>query len=57
MYVEKSFGLLFNLKKENKNNDSELKVYMRVTVNGNYGEISTKRKCHPRDWRLTENSQ
>ena len=55
--MEKSFGLLFNLKKENKNNDSELKVYSRVTVNGNYGEISTKRKCHPRDWRLTENSQ
>ena len=51
--MEKSFGLLFHLKKENKNNDSELKVYMRVTVNGNYCEISTKRKCHPRDWNVS----
>jgi len=51
--MEKSFGLLFHLKKENKNTDCELKVYMRVTVNGNYCEISTKRKCHPRDWNVS----
>ena len=51
--MEKSFGLLFHLKKENKNDDCELKVYMRVTVNGNYCEISTKRKCHSRDWNVS----
>ena len=53
MYLEKSFGLFFHLKKENRKDDHELRVYMRVTVNGRYCEFSTKRKCDPRNWNVT----
>ena len=48
--MDKSFGLLFHLKKENKNYDAQLTVYMRITVDGNYCEISTKRKCSSSSW-------
>jgi len=48
--MDKSFGLLFHLKKENKNYDDQLTVYMRITVDGSYCEISTKRKCSSSSW-------
>ena len=50
--MEKSFGLFFHLKKENKNQKGELPVYIRITVNGIYCEISTKRKCNPDKWNI-----
>ena len=50
--MEKSFGLFFHLKKENKNHKGELPVYIRITVNGIYCEISTKRKCNPDKWNI-----
>lgn len=51
--MDKSFGLLFHLKKENKNYDGQLTVYMRITVDGTYCEISTKRKCSSNHWNAT----
>lgn len=45
--MEKSFGLLFHLKKNAKLDERKLTVYMRITVDGYYCEISTKRKCEP----------
>ena len=48
--MDKTFGLLFHLKKENKNYDDQLTVYMRITVDGSYCEISTKRKCSSSSW-------
>ncbi|MDQ6843932.1 MAG: hypothetical protein M3Z92_06210 [Bacteroidota bacterium] len=34
--MEKSFGLFFYLKKENRSDDNKLKVYMRITGNQEY---------------------
>ena len=53
MYMEKSFGLFFHLKKENKGDNQKLKVYMRITVNGRHCEISTKRKCNQQNWNVS----
>ena len=50
--MEKSFGLFFHLKKNKKTGEPELTVFMRVTVNGIYTEISTKRKCDPSKWNV-----
>lgn len=50
--MEKSFGLFFHLKKENKYNGEELPVYMRITVNGTRCEVSTKRKASPLNWNV-----
>jgi site-specific recombinase XerD len=51
--MEKSFGLFFHLKKDNKNQEGEQTVYMRITVNGLCCEISTKRKCSPDKWNVS----
>lgn len=48
--MEKSFGLFFHLKKNKINNPQELPIYMRITVNGSFCEISTKRQCNPAKW-------
>ncbi|MDP3667905.1 MAG: phage integrase SAM-like domain and Arm DNA-binding domain-containing protein [Sediminibacterium sp.] len=50
--MEKSFGLHFHLKKC-INNECEFPIYMRITVNGDYREISTKRKCDSTKWSVT----
>lgn len=49
--MEKSFGLHFHLKKC-INNEKEFPIYMRITVNGDYREISVKRKCDPDKWNV-----
>lgn len=49
--MEKSFGLHFHLKKC-INNENEFPIYMRITVNGDYREISVKRKCDPAKWNV-----
>ena len=49
--MEKSFGLHFHLKKDNYCK-GEIPVYMRVTVNGEFREISIKRKCDPLKWNV-----
>ncbi|MGI8581827.1 MAG: Arm DNA-binding domain-containing protein [Chitinophagaceae bacterium] len=51
--MEKSFGLFFHLKKENTNQEGEQTVYMRITINGLYCEINTKRKCSPDKWNVS----
>jgi site-specific recombinase XerD len=49
--MEKSFGLHFHLKKDNYCK-GEIPVYMRITVNGGFREISIKRKCDPLKWNV-----
>src|ERR1017187_4066810 len=50
--MEKSFGLLFYLKKRSSSDDDEIPIYIRVTANGVSSEISTKRKCDPTKWNV-----
>jgi len=51
--MEKSFGLFFHPKKTKDFIEGELPVYMRITVNGIFSEISTKRKCNPNNWNVS----
>jgi len=48
--MEKSFGLFFYLKKPKSYRDSDIPVYLRITVNGRAVDISTKSKCDPQKW-------
>ena len=48
--MERSFGLFFHLKKNGKKEEEKFTVYMRITIDGDYCEISTKRKCAPDKW-------
>lgn len=48
--IEKSFGLLFYLKKSSGNVKGPLPIYLRITVDGAFKEISTKRFCEPERW-------
>lgn len=48
--MEKSFGLFFHLKKNKKSEKDALTIYMRLTVDGVFCEISTKRKCPVDKW-------
>ncbi len=48
--MERSFGLLFYLKKRTGCMESELPVYIRITIDGKSKELSTKRKCNPKIW-------
>lgn len=48
--METSFGLLFYLKKNKTENLSEVPIYLRITIDKNSCEISTKRKCRPEMW-------
>ncbi len=48
--MEKSFGLLFYLKKPKNLKGEERPVYLRVTVNGISSEVCTKRKCDYSCW-------
>jgi len=50
--METSFGLLFHLKKSKIFKEGKLYIYMRITINGNSVEISTKRKCKPENWNV-----
>lgn len=51
--MEKSFGLLFYLKKPKNFKEGQRPVYIRITVNGISSEICTKRKCDYSDWNNT----
>ncbi len=48
--MERSFGLFFHLKKNAKTEKQMFTVYMRVTIDGDNCEISSKRKCEPEKW-------
>jgi hypothetical protein len=43
--LEKSFGLLYYLKQAKNQKDEKRYVYLRITVDGDRREISTKRQC------------
>jgi site-specific recombinase XerD len=53
--MEKSFGLLFFLKRPNNFRDCEMHVYMRITVDSISCDVSTKRKCSPEKWNANAN--
>ncbi|MEO7486310.1 MAG: site-specific integrase [Ferruginibacter sp.] len=50
--MEQSFGLLFFLRRNKGNDQSQQIVYMRITVDCKRSEISTKRKCNPACWHV-----
>ena len=50
--MEKSFGCFFYLKKRNKNEEGEIDIFLRITVDSAYSELSTKRKCFRANWNV-----
>ncbi len=48
--LEKSFGLLFYLKKPSYYRSGNMPIYLRITVDGIPKEVSTKRSCDPERW-------
>jgi len=48
--MDRSFGLFFFLKKPKGYRVGNRPVYIRITVNGNSSELSTKRECAPEKW-------
>ncbi len=48
--MEKSFGLLFFMRKPRGYKTGEIVISMRITVDGTAAEVSTKRKCDPVKW-------
>ena len=48
--LDKSFGLLFYLKKRNNYVKGPIPIYLRITVDGSTKELSTKRACEPNRW-------
>src|SRR4051812_24650115 len=50
VFMERSFGLFFFLKKPKGYQAGEMPVYIRITVNGNAFELSSKRRCLPDKW-------
>ena len=48
--MEKSFGLFFYLKKDQRTHNEEIPIYLRLTVDGVSCDISIKRKCDPGKW-------
>ncbi|MDF2188294.1 site-specific integrase [Paraflavitalea sp. CAU 1676] len=48
--MEKSFGLIFFIKKPKTATVSQYFVYMRITTNASYCDVSTKMKWDPTKW-------
>ena len=48
--LDKSFGLLFYLKKHKNYVKGEVPIYLRITVDGTLKELSLKRSCDPSRW-------
>jgi len=48
--LDKSFGLLFYLKKPKNYEKGDLPIYLRITVDGVPKELSVKRTCDPERW-------
>ncbi|WP_326982610.1 site-specific integrase [Chryseobacterium sp. MYb264] len=48
--MNKTFNLLFYLKKAKINTQGEAPIYMRITIDGKISEISTKRTVLPSKW-------
>jgi hypothetical protein len=50
--LEKSFSLLFYLKKPKNYLKGSMPIYLRITVDGIPKEISTGRQCDPDRWNV-----
>ena len=48
--MEKNFGCFFYLKKRNQNATGEIYIFLRITVDSNFVDLSTKRKCFTQAW-------
>ncbi len=48
--MDKSFGLLFFLRKVRHSSNGNHPIYLRITVDGGSKEISVKRKCGEEQW-------
>lgn len=48
--LDKSFGLLFYLKKPTNYVKGDIPIYLRITVDGGAKELSVKRNCDPAKW-------
>lgn len=48
--MNKTFNLLFYMKKNKIDSAGEAPVYLRITIDGKISEISTKRKVQPSKW-------
>ncbi|WAC11444.1 site-specific integrase [Dyadobacter pollutisoli] len=48
--LENSFGLFFYLKTTKNQKEGLRYVYLRITVDGKYIDLSTKRLCNPNRW-------
>jgi hypothetical protein len=48
--LEKSFGLLYYLKQTKNQKNENRYIYLRITVDGEHREISTKRQWIPDQW-------
>ncbi|GEN73927.1 site-specific integrase [Chryseobacterium lathyri] len=48
--MNKTFNLLFYIKKAKMNAQGEAPIYMRITIDGKISEISTKRTVQPSKW-------
>jgi len=48
--LEKSFGLMFFMRKPKNSLNGSYPIYVRITVDGKASELSTKRKCHTSSW-------
>lgn len=49
-HVNKTFNLLFYLKKAKINTQGKAHIYMRITIDGKISEISTKQTVLPSKW-------
>lgn len=53
--MNKTFGLLFYLKKGKANTNGQLPIYLRITIDGKRTEISTKRTIEIEKWCVKAN--
>ena len=50
--MEKSFGCIFYLKRKGNDLSKEIDIYLRITVDSDSVELSTKRKCFKENWNV-----
>jgi site-specific recombinase XerD len=50
--MEKSFGCIFYLKRKGNDLSKEIDIYLRITVDSDPVELSTKRKCFKENWNV-----
>ena len=50
--MDKSFGCFFHLKKKGNYENNEIDIYLKITVDSAYVELSTKRKCFKANWNV-----